>query len=690
MQFKKWLILTESKEEKALALELAGDINILNQLQAVIKPKDKNIVDKLLLLAAGYYNQTKNLEQIKTDIQDYVHLLNNKKMNLIKVDPTTKKPDTDYLSWTQTIHGHHGEEAVKQRKSYSPTEVDMQGEEPIASSPDGRIKVYASNSSQQCIILGKGKSFCISQPGNTMFHSYRNTKNSTFYFVKDSSRNDELSTVVVDINKMGPELTDVTNTTGTTHDPFTGERTNDTKPYFKYLQDNGINTSIFKNIPKTQAEEEEQKKLGHVNQMLEWFKNLSHEEKSKYIGRGHVLANDQFDYLWDNKFYSLLEQYVKTGLRLNDYQLDKVASNSDLRKNYTHNRIAAQEHRSDMSKKEWGILNDQQKKDTVSKFSKEKVVKFLAELGELEMLKKEVENGAVVSDWDYPQNPTAEIKKYLDFKSGIDSDEAIYRDDFDELKKIVDNGGGIGSRAVEYSVVGNNLDMVKYLVEKGGRISDSAVDNASETGNLDMVKYLVKKGGKIGDYAVGNAASKNNFNMVKYLVDKLYKSLDDYQEIGRRNMIKSKIGSRPITNAAQHGNLDMIKYLLSVGGTIDKDAVLNAIENKHINVLKYLVEEHKKEMPEYALPIALEAGDEEIIDFVIKHLNIDDSGFVHYLVHILKEKHMKGAGNQFVNALDKILANKEIRDFMVVAMPFMNDVAKNREIYDAIIKKLGI
>ena len=39
------------------------------------------------------------------------------------------------------------------------------------------------------------------------------------------------------------------------------------------------------------------KKLGNQNNSLDWFKSLSYDEKSKYIGRGHQLTNDQFDYL---------------------------------------------------------------------------------------------------------------------------------------------------------------------------------------------------------------------------------------------------------------------------------------------------------------------------------------------------------------------------------------------------------
>ena len=367
MNFKNWLLLTESKEEKALALELAGDQNILNELQKVIKPKDKNTIDKLLVLASYYYNKEKDLERIKKDIQDYIQLLNNNTMKLMTVDPATKQPSMEYGNWINIIHGHQGEAAAKDRKNFQVTDQDFQGEEPIDTSPDGTIKVYKANSPQQCIILGKGHSFCVSKPGNTMWQSYRDSKISTFYFVKDNSRNDRLSTVVVDMTRNGPELTDVVNTTGKTLDPYTGEVTNKTDPYFKYLKEKGINISKIEHIKQTPEEQKENQKLGRQNQYLNWFVNLSHTDKSKYIGRGHLLTDEQFDHLWENGFESLLEQYAKTGLQLPDYQIDKIATNSDLRSNYVHNRLLANDHTQKINGKEFELLNQKQKENVLNK-----------------------------------------------------------------------------------------------------------------------------------------------------------------------------------------------------------------------------------------------------------------------------------------------------------------------------------
>ena len=263
MNFKPWLLLTEAKEEKALTLELAGSQHNYDELIKVT-PKDN---DQILLLAAYYLNQSKNLEQTKIDILDYIKLFKAQKMQLITVDLTTKQPASpfdNYLHFTQIIHGKQGEE--KHKIKYTPTDLDFQNEQPIEVSSDKQIKVYLSNNPQQCIILGKGRRFCISQPGNTIWQSYRDRNVSTFYFVYDHTRDDDLSIVVVDATDDYFVLTDINNTTGKIQNPYDLNK-KDTNPqiYLDYLKSKGIDIDVFENIPKTKEEEEEHEKLGKIN-----------------------------------------------------------------------------------------------------------------------------------------------------------------------------------------------------------------------------------------------------------------------------------------------------------------------------------------------------------------------------------------------------------------------------------------
>jgi len=54
-------------------------------------------------------------------------------------------------------------------------------------------------------------------------------------------------------------------------------------------------------MPFSQEEKDENQKLGSKNTDLSWFKDLTNEEIYKYIMRGHVLTDEQFDYIWKNK-----------------------------------------------------------------------------------------------------------------------------------------------------------------------------------------------------------------------------------------------------------------------------------------------------------------------------------------------------------------------------------------------------
>ena len=64
-----------------------------------------------------------------------------------------------------------------------------------------------------------------------------------------------------------------------------------------YLKSKGVPVEKMINKPKTDQERKEDELLGQRNTSLEWFMKLPIEYKSAYIGRGHQLTNDQFDYL---------------------------------------------------------------------------------------------------------------------------------------------------------------------------------------------------------------------------------------------------------------------------------------------------------------------------------------------------------------------------------------------------------
>jgi ankyrin repeat protein len=644
LNFREWLLINETKEEKALASELAGDA--LVDLSTVIPQNNKN-ADKLLLLAAYYYSQTKDKEQVKTDMTAYIGYLNRDKMKLITVDLNSKKPPSpwdDYLHWTEVIHTHQADDADKEKSKFRPSDIDFQNEKPILTSPDGQIKVYESNNTEKCIILGKGQSFCISKPGNKMWQTYRDSQTSTFYFVYDDTRDDRLSIVVVDARPNTIVLTDKVNDTGTTLDPYTGKLTYDSKPYMKYLKEKGIDVSKIVNIPKSE-EEERTEKLAQGNSDFDWFKSLSPDYKSKYIGRGHLLTDEQFDYLWENKFTSLLTQYVKTGLRLNDHQLDKIVTNRDLKDNYLHNRLIADQQRRNLTKKEYALLNRKQKESYYGNMHDDIKLPEAIKFDDLEFFEYLVKNGAKIGDnaviWAARTGSLALVKYLVEKGAKIHDyaviDAAIMSGNLALVEYLVKNGAKIGDNAVDDASKTGNLELVEYLVKNGAKISNDAVNDAARIGNLDIVEYLVKNGAEISNYAVIDAAiMSGNLALVKYLVENggkiSHDAVNDASKTGNLELVEylvkngAKISNNALMYAAMSGDLALVTYFIEEKGVkIDDNAIISAASNDHLHIVKYLVGKNEEKGKKISYVVFLVAIRNNILNLV-KYL-VEEKGF---------------------------------------------------------------
>ena len=185
----------------------------------------------------------------------------------------------------------------------------------------GKISVFPCNNVNDAIKYGNGTSWCISEPGNGNYDSYRSNYQSTFYYIKDGSRqsDDPLSRVMVDIQANGNvSLTDINNTTGTI-----AEFGEDWRKYFEYLKKNGVDISQFVSKPLTQEEKEENNFIGKKIDYLDQFKELPLEYKFKYIGRGYLLTTDQLLYILKLNTYSkntLINAYLNTGRCLPEMQ----------------------------------------------------------------------------------------------------------------------------------------------------------------------------------------------------------------------------------------------------------------------------------------------------------------------------------------------------------------------------------
>ena len=381
--FQEWLLILEELKPKSLAFKILGntvdntgkpvlstDPNIIKKTQEFNKIFSASIPEaqqKNIYPTAAYVYKTNpsvGEGEFSQDLKDYYKFVIGNQLPILSFDDNgvvtgnyiigkpkdTGNPSLHYIDWASAVHSKNSEnedeETKKLHQSLQKSTGDVSDQEQVAKSPDEKIKVYKANAVDKCIILGRGQRFCISQPGNSQFHGYRNTKDSTFYFVYDNTRNDDLKVVVVDATRNGIEITDGQNNTAQTmQDPYesTPKRiTSNPDLYFKYLKEKGVDTTIFKNEPKTAKEDAEHAKLGRGNQDLAWFKALTYEERKNYISRGHPLSDEQFNLLFTTRSEPLLKIYVSLGIILHGKQLNLVLNDpyfKDLKLNYLNARM---------------------------------------------------------------------------------------------------------------------------------------------------------------------------------------------------------------------------------------------------------------------------------------------------------------------------------------------------------------
>ena len=525
MQFKNFLNLFESylsnksfglNENVLLFFEGQQEIfalSLLNNDQNLLSQLKTDIEEKHLPVAAYWLSKGTNINQVLEIMSDYIELADK---NIIKANvtksgvtldskKTKQEPMPDFIHFADTVHGI----LARQRFNNPRTEdIEIDAENLKILYQRNNITVYEANSPQACVTLGKGHSFCISKPAGTMWQSYRDTKTSTFHFVKDQNRdlNDPLRLVVVDMTANGIELTDVNNRTGNI-----AEYGKNTKGYFDYLRKMGVPTELFKNMPKTPEEIEEEKLLGAKNKDLNWFKGLDIRQQSKYIGRGHELSDEQFDYIWNTNEQKLLNQYVSIGRALNSYQFKKIIDKTSLKNSYFKSREQAVSGGHDKyTYDEYSIMTPEQQEVAENK----KQIDFnpimidAAEKGDLDAVKSLIKKGAddfdksIISAVHLGQ---VEILKILLDARPVTRDESMdfvftqalkfanqkakYKTGYEEVLEILKNKIK-NDHEFRDLVKNGNLEMIKSFVEKGVKPSPDILDHAFHNPNRDVYPYL--------------------------------------------------------------------------------------------------------------------------------------------------------------------------------------------------------
>lgn len=339
--------LYESKKTEREGLNIlkknspSVDENRLISLIDKFKEVDTTKNEILIPFMATMYGHVGDIDKVETTTNTITDLIKRKKINNIFVNNNGEyvvndKTFGEYLNLTEYLHGLEGME--RGVKDYHGKMMQINTDEkPLFENKN--VVIYDGNEVGRCIkyndrgLTGRKYSFCIGDqhPSKNLWQSYRDTKISTFYYVLDKTRDldDPLHIVVVDSTEDGYELTDANNRTNDID-----EFGDDADEYFIYLRSLGVNNpeDIFINKEPDEEEIKTKELIGQKNPNLDWFKKLDYDHKMRYIGRGHLLSDEQFNYLWglfetSDGAFELLKKYVDTGIALPEKQFNVLVGN---------------------------------------------------------------------------------------------------------------------------------------------------------------------------------------------------------------------------------------------------------------------------------------------------------------------------------------------------------------------------
>lgn len=581
--FKEWFYLNENAfEDQSLAI-----LNKDEHLFQIIKGLAPE--PKYLPVIAYFYKQSNNLKSLVENINKYKEFVDNKKLPMIQI--TNKgaflnNQEINYIKFTEAIHAAESNSKVFKAN----LNTNISGLKPIFSIKD-KIEIYKAKDASECVILGKGYSFCISNPnaGLNMWNTYRDSSASTFYFVFEKTRQqtDPLRIVVVDAQSDGVfQLTDANNKTGTI-----SEFGQNVDEYFGYLYSAyNINSDlIFVNEPMTQQEKADNEAVYEQIYTLDAFKRLTLVQKEKYIGRGHLFTDEQFDYVFDNNMINLILKYINTGIKLDYYQLNKIFKNATYKKTYLRQRVALQEYlkEPDIARFEYLALDEQSKKQI-----------DLSKIDENEWFK----DAALAGDEDYIKD---NIKMFL-------------------------NSPGTLFKAYSRAIRSKNLNIVKIIDEQiyiNDPPNNSSImwlfDDITKYSTKEILEYFINKyyNAKKNPHAFNitdgfmKVVARNESKMVQYFIDKFeikgLAFIHGLFEATKNNAIESLViilNSPELENehqaidtafaiAAENGNLKIAKLILNKYKVNFNSAVHKAIENNQYQFLEFIFK-NRKDFPD--------------------------------------------------------------------------------------------
>jgi ankyrin repeat protein len=183
---------------------------------------------------------------------------------------------------------------------------------------------------------------------------------------------------------------------------------------------------------------------------------------------------------------------------------------------------------------------------------------------------------------------------------------SAWEDDFEEVKKFLDNGGDVNARSISggtlisYAAGGGNLELVKLLFNKGALLNETdeeqatALHYAAREGNLRIVDFLLVKGaipticankyrtesyeriehGSLQGTPLHWAAAYEQIGVVRVLIAR-----------GIDVNLTDEGGYTALHEAARRGDSQIVKLLLDHGALVNSKSI-TGIMPLHLAVLK--------------------------------------------------------------------------------------------------------
>ena len=189
-------IISESRKSEELGLNILDKAKIANPENVIraFAEKDKSNNQKNIPVMAYLFSlgnaDEKSIIEVLNNYNDLEIKKRIKPIQLSKVGITIgDKVFTDFIRFSEYIDGEKNKYA-QGSKDGSNVNADFKANKKPIWSGNG-IDIYDGDNVGKCIsytqggLTGRGYSFCIGQPSNTEYKSYRDIKASSFYFIVD-------------------------------------------------------------------------------------------------------------------------------------------------------------------------------------------------------------------------------------------------------------------------------------------------------------------------------------------------------------------------------------------------------------------------------------------------------------------------------------------------------------------------